>query len=155
MLSPVKLPDKILSAGIAFIDAGSDTSSLITKDGRLYTFGNSVRLHLAMPRTLFYDHICFLQEYAQAFHGEKIDRIMEPKHVDTSPYTDNAIQSFKTAGSSSLLLDGELPRIASLKLLLLLAIYLMKPAGAIRALDSVSCLQDSVIAMFIDDFFIR
>lgn len=72
------------------------------------------------------------QEYAQAFHGEKIDRIMEPKAVDNLSFGCGKVQSFKTAGSSSLLLDGECTVI---QLVLTTSCthlsVLMKSAGAI------------------------
>lgn len=43
MPSPVKLPARVTQIGITSLDAGADTSSFITSDGMLYTFGNSVR----------------------------------------------------------------------------------------------------------------
>lgn len=45
-LSPVSLPAEVLRSGVTAIDAGADTSSIVTSEGTLYTFGNSVSCHL-------------------------------------------------------------------------------------------------------------
>lgn len=48
-----------------------------------------------------------LQEYAQAMHGRKIDQILQPTLVDPASIGDATVLDFRIAGSSSVLLNGE------------------------------------------------
>lgn len=93
-LTKIDLPKEIKQkeGGIWKIIAGGDTSGLITKSGKLYTWGNS--------------------EYSQAGHGRKIDQICSPLLVDAKETgflekEARRIIDFKCGGSFSLLLDGE------------------------------------------------
>lgn len=45
-LSLVSLPAEVVRSGVTAIDAGADTSSIITSEGTLFTFGNSVSCHI-------------------------------------------------------------------------------------------------------------
>jgi len=83
--SKIDLPEELSSDGIASIVAGADTSAVLTRAGNLWTFGNS--------------------EYAQAFHGEKIDRVLRPKQVPLDFLSGSRVQDFRIAGSSAILLD--------------------------------------------------
>lgn len=83
----IEVPKQVQEEGIRCVRAGADTSAIITDAGGLWTFGNS--------------------EYGQAFHGEKIDRVLSPLLVNNASLQGHKVQDFQTAGSSSVLLDGE------------------------------------------------
>ncbi|GAA6063558.1 hypothetical protein JCM10212_004489, partial [Sporobolomyces blumeae] len=67
-LTPIPLPVEITDqeGGVELVRAGADTSALVTKSGKLYTWGNS--------------------EYAQACHSRKIDQIHSPLSVLASSF---------------------------------------------------------------------
>ncbi|SCZ93223.1 BZ3500_MvSof-1268-A1-R1_Chr6-2g08539 [Microbotryum saponariae] len=86
-LTPMPIPDEVLAqGGIATIRAGADTSALITKEGRLWTWGNS--------------------EYAQGLQGIKIDQIHTPKPIDDFFLTPSRrIVDYQCGGSFAIVLD--------------------------------------------------
>ncbi|GAA5946510.1 hypothetical protein JCM3765_000272 [Sporobolomyces pararoseus] len=85
-LTKIELPKEIVTqqGGIEKIVAGGDTSGLITKSGKLFTWGNS--------------------EYSQAGQGKKIDQILQPLIVPLPEET--RIIDYKCGGSFGILLDG-------------------------------------------------
>ncbi|CAD6565465.1 MAG: hypothetical protein CYPHOPRED_005640 [Cyphobasidiales sp. Tagirdzhanova-0007] len=85
--SEISIPTQLIEDGIASVHAGADTSAFISNEGDLWTFGNS--------------------EYAQAFHGKIIDRILEPKLMDWALIGLPKVKSFCTGGSFSLLLNEQ------------------------------------------------
>ena len=76
----VRLPEAVVSQGLAAIRAGGDTSALVTEHGAVWSWGNS--------------------EYAQAMHGRTIDQIPSPRQAQESGARDVQI-----GGSSAFLLD--------------------------------------------------
>lgn len=83
--SQLSLPSQLAEEGVAAVEAGADTSAILSGQGNLWTFGNS--------------------EYAQAFQGHKIDRILQPTPINASALEGASVASFRTGGSFSLLLD--------------------------------------------------
>ena len=57
------------------------------------------------------------QEYAQAMHGEKIDRVMRAKLVEAEAFDNAKIVDFRCAGSASLALTGQSSLSSSFALL--------------------------------------
>ncbi|GAA5949831.1 hypothetical protein JCM21900_004216 [Sporobolomyces salmonicolor] len=88
-LTKLLLPPEIVEheGGVARISAGADTSALITQSGKVYTWGNS--------------------EYAQAFHGGKIDQIHSPLLIAHECFLppSRRIVDFQCGGSFALALD--------------------------------------------------
>lgn len=107
----VTLPAEIneLQGGVARIRAGADTSGLITKAGRVWTWGNSVsrQRHFAASSCPFLT-LDFPQEYGQALHGYKIDQVAVPKEIDSSFLPPSRrIVDFHCGGSYTIVLDNK------------------------------------------------
>lgn len=102
-ITRLNLPQDVTKEEIASIHAGGDTSALITKTGRLWTWGNSVHFvhQLAHDATWL---TWSAQEYGQAAHGKKMDQITSPTLVDM-----DRVKDFHVGGSFSLLLRGKMP----------------------------------------------
>ncbi|EGU12704.1 putative Uvb-resistance protein uvr8 [Rhodotorula toruloides ATCC 204091] len=86
-LTRLPLPREVeKEGGVERISAGADTSAIITKSGKVWTFGNS--------------------EYCQAMHGQKIDQIVSPLPIDSSFLPSNRrIIDYRCGGSFALALD--------------------------------------------------
>jgi len=125
-LTKIPLPESINSqeGGIEKIVAGGDTSGFITKSGKLFTWGNSVRLSSSSLSRFAANEIGLVgcaQEYAQAGHGKKIDQIVSPLYVNAQEtflekHGGRRIVDYQCGGSFGVLLDGEY--ISSFSLLL-------------------------------------
>ena len=107
--SRLSLPSQLAEEGVAAVEAGADTSAILSSQGNLWTFGNSVGRDAICSISGSSSSYSYLlaQEYAQAFQGHKIDRVLQPMPIDASALEGARVASFKTGGSFSLLLDGK------------------------------------------------